>query len=208
MKPILLDLPMPITTPRLILRPPVVGDGIVVNSAVLESLEMLQQFMPWVKETPTVNDSEEFVRQSAANWILKKNDEPYLPLFIFNKEDQQFIGCTGYHHYDWEIPCLETGYWLRSSALRQGYMTEAINALTQYAFRVLKIKRMAITCEKNNTRSRKIPERLGYTLEATLKANRRNLITNELADTLIYSIYDIKNLPALSVQWDEKLNVP
>ena len=204
MKPILLDFPIPILTPRLILRPPQIGDGMQLNAAVLESLEMLKKFMPWVKEIPTINDSEEFVRLSAANWILKKNDEPYLPIFIFDKVDQKLLGCTGYHHFDWEIPSLETGYWLRSNAIGQGFMTEAINALTQYAFKELNVKRISISCEISNQRSKKIPERLGFIQEATLKGNRRNLITQEITDTLIYARYDLNDLPNLSVEWNKK----
>src|SRR3990167_7169115 len=103
-KPILLDLPIPIITPRLILKPPQIGDGIAVNEAVLESLDTLKKFMPWAKEKPSIDDSEEFVRQAAANWILKNNDEPYLPLFVFDKNTGRFIGGTGYHHYDWTVP--------------------------------------------------------------------------------------------------------
>lgn len=201
MKPILLDLPFPIKTPRLVLRPPTVGDGRVVNAAILESLDTLRQYMPWAKEAPSVNDSEEFVRQGAANWILKRNEEPYLPLFIFTKNDNQFVGGTGFHHYDWEIPSIETGYWIRTRCAGVGLMTEAINAITQYAFRKLNVKRISITCESNNTRSKKIPERLGYQLEATLKANRRNLVTGEISDTLIYTRYDLEELPALQVNW-------
>jgi hypothetical protein len=69
-KPILLNLSVPITTPRLVLRPPQVGDGVAVNEAVLESIDTLRQFMPWAKEKPSIDDSEEFVRQAAANWIF------------------------------------------------------------------------------------------------------------------------------------------
>jgi hypothetical protein len=50
--------------------------------------------MPWAKEKPSIDDSEEFVRQGAANWILKNNDEPYLPLFKFDRKTNQFIKVT------------------------------------------------------------------------------------------------------------------
>jgi RimJ/RimL family protein N-acetyltransferase len=200
-KPILLNFPVPIITPRLILRPPQVGDGIMVNQAVLESFAVLKKFMPWAKEKPSIDDSEEFVRQAAANWILKINDEPYLPLFIFSKENNNFVGGTGYHHYDWAVPCVETGYWIRNSCTRQGFMTEAVNAITQYAFKQLGMKRIAITCDINSARSKRIPEKLGYRLEATLKANRVKPLTSELSDTLIYARNDLADLPALEVTW-------
>ena len=168
MKTILLDLPMPITTPRILLRPPQLGDGVALNAAVLESFDNIRHTMPWAKEKPSLDESEESVRQSAANWILKKDEEPYLPLFIFDKQNNNLIGATGFHHIAWEVPCLEVGYWIRNQYSGQGYMTEAVNAITQYAIKQLKMKRVAITCDIDNVHSSKIPEKLGFQLEHTI----------------------------------------
>lgn len=201
MKPILLDLPMPITTPRLLLKPPQLGDGAALNAAVLESFDNIQHTMPWAKEKPSLEESEEFVRQSAANWILKKNEEPYLPLFIFDKGDNSFIGATGFHHIAWEVPCLEIGYWIRNQYAGQGYMTEAVNAITQYAIKQLQVRRIVITCDSDNVRSKKIPERLGYELEAILKTSRVKPITSEISDTLVFVKFNLTNLPDLHVRW-------
>ena len=121
-KPILLDFKMPITTERLLIGPPKLGDGKIINQAILETYNKLELIMPWAKTKPTVDDSEEFVRQAAANWILKNNDEPYLPLFIFKLADNSFIGATGYHHMNWEIPAMEIGYWTRTTEQNKGYI--------------------------------------------------------------------------------------
>lgn len=201
MKPIFLDLPMPIKTARLTLRPPQPGDGKIVNAAIVESHEDLKHTMPWARTVPSLEDSEEFVRQAAANWILKANEEPYLPLFIFNSNNTEFIGATGYHHIDWDIPSFEIGYWIRRSCREQGFMTEAVNALTRYAFLELHAKRIQITCDVTNLRSKKIPERLGYELEATLKNHRINPADDSISDTLLYARYDLENLPKLEVNW-------
>src|SRR5271168_2431593 len=160
MKPILMDFPMPITTPRLLIRPPILGDGVALNEAIIESYENLRNNMAWAKEKPSLDDSEEIVRQAAANWILKKDEEPYLPLFMFDLKNNHFIGATGFHHISWDVPCLEMGYWIRNTGTGNGYMTEAINAITQYAIKQLGMKRVAITCDTENLKSRKIPERL------------------------------------------------
>jgi RimJ/RimL family protein N-acetyltransferase len=157
--------------------------------------------MPWANSKPTVDESEEYVRQAAANWILKKDEEPYLPLFIFDKNDDQFIGGTGFHHINWEVPCLEIGYWIRTNYSEKGLMTEAVNALTRYAINYLGIKRIEIRCDKDNVRSKKIPERLEYHLEATLKSNRISISTGLISDTLIYVRHDLAHLPDLSVNW-------
>lgn len=42
MKPILMNLPMPITTPRLLIRSFQVGDEVVINSAILESIDFFK----------------------------------------------------------------------------------------------------------------------------------------------------------------------
>lgn len=44
-------------TERLILRPPEVGDGKVVNAGILESYDDLRLTMPWAKVKPSVEDS-------------------------------------------------------------------------------------------------------------------------------------------------------
>lgn len=191
--PCLINIPTPIITPRLILRPPQIGDAAALHAAILESFDLLTQWMPWAKEKPTPEESEIFIRQAAANWILKKNEEPYLPLFMFDKTTHDFVGATGFHHFDWDIPSIETGYWIRTSYMGQGLMTEAVRALTQFAFLQLHVKRMTITCDPDNIRSRKIPERLGYTLESVIKSNRVNA-RGEVSDTLVFTRLDLEGL--------------
>ena len=72
MKPILLDLPMPITMSRILLRSPQLGDGVALNAAVLESFDNIRYTLcHGLKKKPSLEESEEFVRQAAANWILK-----------------------------------------------------------------------------------------------------------------------------------------
>ena len=193
----LFDFPMPIETPRLILQTPKIGDGKMVNEAVIESIEELRPFMPWAKKAPSIHDTEEFVRLAATNWILKKNEEPYLPLFIFDKKTHHFIGSTGFHHFDWKNGCIEIGYWLRTTYTGQGLMTEAVNALTQYAFTALNMKRVVITCTIDNVKSKKIPDNLGYTLESTAEQNQEKNIT----DSLIFSRYHAHDLPPITVSW-------
>lgn len=126
-KPILIDLPTSIETPRLLLRPPHIGEGTLLNAAVIESFEMLHKFMPWAKEKPSLDDSEEVVRKAVANWIL--------------------------------------------------------------------------TCDIDNEQSKKIPEKLGYKLEATLRENRIKPVSGEITDTLVYARNNLSGIPELEVKW-------
>lgn len=201
MKPILLNFPMPIMTQRLLLKPPQAGDGVMLNAAILESFEALHSFMDWAKQKPSLEESEEYARQGAANWILKKCEEPWFPLYIFDIKTHDFIGATGFHNTDWEVPCVETGYWVRKKYSGQGFITEATNAITQYAFKVFQVKRIAITCDIDNERSKKVPERLGFHLESIMKANRIKPISGEVTNTLVFVRNDLINLPELPVTW-------
>lgn len=195
---------MPIETPRLILRPPHIGEGHILNEAICESFEILHKSMLWAKEKPSLDESEEVVRKAVANWILKKNEDPHLILFILDKNTNEFIGASGFHSLDWDVPCVDTGYWIRKKCSGKGFMTEAVNAVTQYAFKVLGVKRIGITCDVDNERSKKIPERLGYRLESLIKANRLKPISGEISDTLVYARNDLNGIPDLEVTWDNQ----
>ncbi len=103
--PILLNLPIPIETSRLTLRPPQTGDGKAYNEAVLESFAELSMWMPWAKLKPTVDEDEEFARRAAAKWILREE----LGLWIYDKSSGEFIGAIWLHNIDWHLPCFEMG---------------------------------------------------------------------------------------------------
>lgn len=193
--------PMPITTPRLIIRPTQENDAVILNQAIIESFDDLKQFMAWADHIPTLAETQSHAKMAAQNWIDKRNDEPYLQLTILDKNTGDFVGAISFHHYDWSIPSVETGYWIRKKFSGQGMMTEAANAITHYAFKQLKVNRIALTCDPNNIKSKNIAERLNYTLEGKLKNHRRKPITKELGDTLIYAKYDLSNLSELAVTW-------
>ncbi len=195
------DFQMPITTDRLIIRPIKETDAKMLNNSIIESYHNLHAFMEWADHLPSLEETQQYAKIAAQNWIDKNNDEPYLQLIILDKSTGDFAGATSFHHYNWLIPSVETGYWIRKSKSGNGYMTEATNAITQYAFNQLKVKRISLTCDPDNIKSKNIAERLHYTLEGRLKNHRRKPDTKELGDTLIYAKYDCDNLQLLTVTW-------
>lgn len=196
MKPILLNIPERIETPRLLLRPMQAGDGASMREAIAETMEDLKPWMPWVRNgVGDENHYEEQVRQGYSRWILRED----LWLGIFDKKNKRFLGGTGFHRPKWEIPRLEIGYWLRKSAQGQGYTVECVNALTRFAFEALNCKRLEIRCSPRNTRSFRVAEKLGYQLEATLKND--DAFSIEGGETMIFVRFDARGLPALNANW-------
>ncbi|OZM57331.1 GNAT family N-acetyltransferase [Lottiidibacillus patelloidae] len=189
MDPILIDFPQEFETERLKIRMPLPGDGAYVYDAVIESIEELKVWLPFANGEQTKEKSEISVRQSYSNFILRSD----LRMHIFHKENGNFIGSTGLHRMDWQVRKFEIGYWIRTSEAQKGYMIEAIRGLTQFAFDQLAANRVEIRCDEQNERSKKIPEKLGYMLEGTLRNEDLNS-HGKLRNTLVYSIIEKSNL--------------
>lgn len=183
MNPVLLDFPEKIEGERIYLRPCKPGDGPMVHDAILASLEELKPWMPFAHLNQTVDDTEGNLRKAQAEFILR-ND---IRLYIMRKEDDAFIGSTGLHRIDWDIRKFEIGYWIDSRYAKKGYMTEAVDLLSRFAFIELDANRIEIRCEPTNVNSRRIPEKLGFTLEGILRKDSLNATRTELRDTCIFA---------------------
>lgn len=183
MNPIVFDFPSEFESARLLIRAPKPGDGQAVYESVMASVNELKPWLPFAQNEQTPEQSEINVRESYIKF-LKRED---LRLLVFHKETGQLIGSSGLHRINWEIPKFEIGYWADTRYSGKGYMTEAVERITAFAFEELKAKRVEIRCNANNHKSRAIPERLGYKLEGLLKNDGRSVDGNELSDTCVYA---------------------
>jgi RimJ/RimL family protein N-acetyltransferase len=187
--PLLVELPAELLTARLRLVPPKPGDGLMVNRAIAESFVELHQWMDWAATMPSIIESERFVRDAAARY-LRRDD---LPMFMRKRDTGEFVGSTGMHRIDWNVPRFEIGYWCRTSLVGQGYVGEAVAELTRFAFEELKAVRVEIRTDVNNDRSWRVAQRLGYTLEAIMRRDTRTA-SGALRDTRLYAMVDIADL--------------
>lgn len=183
MNPIIKDIRTTIETERCLLRAPQAGDGEQINRAIKRSLAELSPWLAFALQDPSVEDTEKNTRQAASKFITREN----LRYLIFSKETGSFIGSTGFHEIDWSVPKLEIGYWIDTEHSGKGYMTEAVEALTSFAFDELDMVRVEIQCESDNYRSRAIPEKLGFQLEGIMRNDDRSVDGARLTDTCIYS---------------------
>ncbi|MGG1141036.1 GNAT family N-acetyltransferase [Bacillus mycoides] len=184
MNPILLDVPLQIETDRLILRAPLqAGDGNVVHQAIKESINELKQWLLLFQSIPTVEETEILLRNAHIDF-LKRESFRYL---IYHKDTNDFIGTASLHGINWKISKCEIGYWINTQFSGNGYMTEAVSELTNLGFQLLKFRRIEIRCESNNTKSRTIPEKLGFELEGILHNEDLSADGKKLTDTCIYA---------------------
>ena len=104
------------------------------------------------------------------------------------KETDEFIGSTGLHRIDWDVPKVEIGYWLHTKHTKKGYIVEAVKELTRFALHDLSCKRVEIRCDERNTASRRVPERLGFKHEGILRHDHLDENGIDGRDTCVYSL--------------------
>ena len=182
-QPILLDLPDQLPGERVLVRPYRAGDGAALWEAVTESREHILPWLPWGGTHRTPAESEAFVRKWQANWLLRED----LILGIWERATGHYLGGSGLHRIQWDVPSFEIGYWLRRTAEGHGYMTEAVQLLCQLAFETLAANRVFIRVASGNHRSAAIPRRLGFVHEATLRNDTRDA-SGELRDMLVFAM--------------------
>ena len=183
--PVLIDLPTSIETERLLLRPPRAGDGALLHAAIAESLPELRRFLaslPWVAGEQTIESAEAYCRNAQANFLARKD----LPFLVLEKATGQIVGATGLHRTVWSTLKTEIGYWGRASRARNGFICEAVAALTDYAFASLRAVRVEIVTDEENGPSRRVAERCRFVLEGILR-NERRAPDGTLRNTCIYA---------------------
>ena len=184
--PILLDVAERIETDRLVLRAVMPGDGRVHFPALQESLLDLRRHLghlAWVIEEASLPNSENYCRNMRSGFIKREN----LVYFIYSKSDRSMVGSVGLHRIEWAVPRFEVGYWCRTSAQRQGYVVEAVNSITAFAFAQLAAKRVEIRADDTNIPSWKVAEKAGFALEGILRNWDRDTVSNGLRDLRVYA---------------------
>jgi RimJ/RimL family protein N-acetyltransferase len=195
---VLIDVPMPIRTPRLLIRPKQVDDGGITAAAVAETWEELHKWMRWAEDPSefTAELMEIRNRRVMASFILRESIE----LLGIEKGTNTAVVWCGLHDIDWPGRQCDTGFWVRKSAQGRGIATEAANAMVRYAFGCLGMKRVGLTHSDGNEISRRIAEKLGFTFEG-IQREANILPGGKRADRHCYARLDARNLPDLDVRW-------
>lgn len=181
--PILKEFPHEFYTERLLIRLPQPGDAEAVFDAINASKQDLKKWLPFAQNDQTLEETKVNVKEAHIKFLQRED----LRMHIFQRDTNEFIGSTGLHRIDWEVPKFEIGYWIDTRQSRKGYITEAVQGLTDFAFDELNANRVEIQCDAKNIKSRSIPERLGYQLEGIHYKDSIAIDGDGLRDTCIYA---------------------
>ena len=147
---------------------------------VLRNRDHLQTFMGWMTPDYDLSSARKFIVDAITNRLQRKT----LGLGIFR--NSELIGSIGFVYLDFEAKKTEIGYWIDKHEEGRGIITRACQTLIDYAFNELEMNRVEIRCSSKNLRSSAVPERLGFTKEATLR--QAELLKDGLHDFSIYGL--------------------
>lgn len=184
MNPLLIKFPTEFSTERLLIRMPMPDDGKAVYRAIQASINELIPWMNFAHMEQSQQDLEINVREAYIKFIKRED----LRLHIFLKDTGEFIASSGLHRINWDIPKFEIGYWIDTRYSGKGYITEAVQGIVDFAFNELKARRLEIRCDPLNEKSRRVPERLGFTLEGILRNDSLSADGKELRDTCVFAM--------------------
>lgn len=141
------------------------------------------RFLSW-----PVHQNVEVTKMVLNSWIKGYAENEYnWSLAISLKDSGEVVGSISTYNYTPKAAgSIEIGYCLSRKCWGNGYMPEAVNALTEFLMKEQNINRVEIRCDSENIPSAKVAEKCGYTYEGTLRQAGSNN-TNKICDTKVYS---------------------
>lgn len=127
----------------------------------------LRQWLPWLDETNSVDDSRLFLQGQLDKFSKGEG------LTMIIEVDGVIAGVLGFNQIDRTNETGSIGYWLGEEFTGRGIMTKAVEDLIVVGQTYYNLRRFDIRCATENHRSRLLAERLGFTLEGTLKRAER-----------------------------------
>lgn len=157
-----------IASERLRLRPPDQADFLAWVALRRDSAAFLQPWEPtWA--------ADHLSRRGFSNrvlWARRSIDGgTALPLFLFHAQTGDLLGAITLDNIRRGPAMAATlGYWIGARYARQGYMTEAIRAVTHHAFRAMDLSRLEAACLPENVASRAVLESSGFKYEGVAQS--------------------------------------
>ena len=155
-----MSLPPIIETERLVLRPPRMDDaGTIFNSYARD--EEVTRYTEWRPHT-SIAETEEFLRRTVAS----TEEGTSLTWAITLRGDDTLRGMIAMRPHVYKA---DAGYVLARPFWGEGYATEALRAVVDYAFKNPRMYRVWGVCDVANVASARVMEKAGMSFEGILR---------------------------------------
>jgi ribosomal-protein-serine acetyltransferase len=140
----------------------------------------LRRWLPWLDANTAVSDTLHFIETAQRQFA----DNTGLVAGTWYRG--QLAGVIGHNRIDWENRVSWPGYWLAEGLQGKGIMTRSCRALVNHALTELNLNRIEIRCAVGNSKSRAIPERLGFQQEGVLR--EAEWLYDKFVDHIVYGM--------------------
>lgn len=145
-----------------------------------QSKTYLRQWLPWVDDILSVEDSNTFIKSA----LQLQQEQKALTMGVFYED--RLVGVVGFNALDFKNKIGFIGYWLHQGEQGKGIMTRAVQALISYGFSYYRLHRIDIRTAASNKASARIPERLGFQYEGRLR--QAEWLYNYYVDHYVYGM--------------------
>jgi ribosomal-protein-serine acetyltransferase len=161
--PVPIDLPTPIRTPRLTIRPKQIGDGAIAFLCGYGDVARAQPMdaVGRVRDAFTAESMEIRNRHVMASFLVRERIE----LIGIETQTGEAVVWCGLHDIDWQALQCDTGFGVRKSAQGRGNRDRDCQCDSALGVRCTRNAASRITHSLGNEPSRRIAERLSFALE-------------------------------------------
>lgn len=142
---------------------------VVPAEAILEAVrESLQELRPWLGWAgPDYSDDQlrSWLDQERSAWQRGSSFQ----FTILDADQRLVLGGAGLNHFNHLHRLANLGYWVRTSATRQGIGSRATRLLARFAFEHIGLLRTEIVVAEDNLPSQRTAEKAGATREGLLR---------------------------------------
>lgn len=149
-------------------------------AAVDANRQHLRQWLPWLETNNAVSDTLQFIQMTQRQFA---DNTGFVAGIWFRGE---LAGVLGHNRIDWENRISWPGYWLAQGFQGKGIMTKSCRTLINHAFAELNLNRVDIRCAVENSKSRAIPERLGFRQEGVIR--QAEWLYDKYVDHVVYGM--------------------
>lgn len=140
----------------------------------------LRRWLPWLDDTRSPEDTRKFLALQLQRFARGES----LHVTIFS--NGSIAGVAGFNSLDLTNGIGYVGYWLGEEFTGKGIMTSVVRDLIEVGSGFYSLQKIDIRCATGNSRSRAIPERLGFRHEGTLR--RAECVNGEWFDHEVYAL--------------------
>ena len=143
--------------------------------------EYLGQWMPWVKSTKSVADTESFIELSVISFAKGES------LVCAIEYKGKLGGVISYNEISESLRKVVLGYWISAHLQGKGIINRACQKLIEYAFTELEMEKVEIKVATKNLPSRNVCEKLSCTLEG--EVSNSECLNGTIVTHAVYAIH-------------------